>query len=109
MKRKKVLVVVGTRPEIIKMGPVIHELCGRPNFFYTKVCLTGQHREMVDQSIEFFNISADYDFNIMTKDQTLSKLTAAIVKKLNDVLEDFRPHIVLVQGDTTTSFVGALI
>jgi len=109
MKRKKVLVVVGTRPEIIKMGPVIHELCGRPSFFYTKVCLTGQHREMVDQSIEFLNINADYDLNIMTKDQTLSELTAVIVKKLCDVLEDFRPHIVLVQGDTTTAFVSALV
>ena len=64
---------------------------------------------MVDQSIEFLNINADYDLNIMTKDQTLSELTAVIVKKLCDVLEDFRPHIVLVQGDTTTAFVSALV
>lgn len=109
MKKRKVLVVIGTRPEIIKMAPVIHELGGRANIFNTRTCLTGQHREMLDQSIEFFNIRADYDLNIMKKGQTLSQLTAAIVKNLNHVLENFEPEIILVQGDTTTAFVAALV
>jgi len=109
MKRKKVLVVIGTRPEIIKMSPIIHELAGRSDSYHTRVCLTGQHRELVDQSIDFFRISAAYDLNIMKKDQTLSELTAAIVRGLSDVLEDFKPHIILVQGDTTTAFGGALV
>jgi UDP-N-acetylglucosamine 2-epimerase (non-hydrolysing) len=109
MKKKKVLVVVGTRPEIIKMAPVIHNLVEREDTFNTKVCLTGQHREMLYQSIEFFDINVDYNLNVMRKGQTLSQLTAALVKNLTDVLEDFKPHIILVQGDTTSAFVGALV
>ncbi|PQP34290.1 UDP-N-acetylglucosamine 2-epimerase (non-hydrolyzing), partial [Desulfobacteraceae bacterium SEEP-SAG9] len=109
MKNKKVLVVVGTRPEIIKMAPVIHELCEKPKNFETKVCLTGQHREMADQTIQLFDLKADYDLNIMTKNQSLSEITATIVTKLNDVIDDFKPQLVLVQGDTTTAFLGALV
>jgi UDP-N-acetylglucosamine 2-epimerase (non-hydrolysing) len=109
MKRQKVLIIVGTRPEIIKMAPVVHELCKHPGVFEIKVCLTGQHREMVDQSIAFLDIHADYHLDIMTKGQSLSGLTARLCMDLNAAFQDFNPDLVLVQGDTTTAFIGALI
>ncbi len=105
---KKILVVVGTRPEVIKMAPVINLLNERTENFDTKVCLTGQHRELLDQVLDVFNFTVDYNLNVMKKGQSLFHITAAVLDKLYDVLIDFKPHMILVQGDTTTAFVGAL-
>lgn len=109
MKKKRILIVVGTRPEIIKMAPVIHELYKRSTAFDTEVCLTGQHRELLDQSMQFFNVSADYDLNIMRKGQTLTGLTVAILNSLSNIIEHAKPQLILVQGDTTTAFASALV
>lgn len=105
---KKVLVVIGTRPEIIKMIPVIQVLQGKSEIFDTRVCMTGQHRELADQLIEYFKIPRDYDLNIMEENQNLHYLTARMLEKIGEVIEDFLPHIILVQGDTTSAFIGAL-
>ncbi len=105
---KKVLVIVGTRPEVIKMAPVIQALYSQSDIFITKVCSTGQHSEMLYQAVEYFDINLDYDLKLMKKEQTLSRITAALAKYLPAVLEDFSPHIILVQGDTTSAFVGGL-
>jgi UDP-N-acetylglucosamine 2-epimerase (non-hydrolysing) len=107
-KRKKILVVAGTRPEVIKLAPVIHELARRSDRFNTRICLTGQHREMADEAIRLFDIKGDYKLNIMRKNQTLTHLTASLLNKLTGVIEDFNPHIIVAQGDTTSAFVGAL-
>ena len=109
MRKKSILIVIGTRPEIIKMAPVIHELYKRSKAFDTKVCLTGQHRELLDQSLQFLNIRTDYDLNIMRKGQTLSGLTMAILNSLPDIVEHAKPQLILVQGDTTTAFASALV
>jgi UDP-N-acetylglucosamine 2-epimerase (non-hydrolysing) len=98
----KVLIVFGTRPEAIKMAPVVNAF-KLSNQFETKVCVTAQHREMLDQVLEFFNISADYDLNLMKPGQNLYSLTSNIILGLKDVLEDFIPDYVLVHGDTTTT------
>ncbi|MFN5415985.1 MAG: non-hydrolyzing UDP-N-acetylglucosamine 2-epimerase [Flavobacteriia bacterium] len=103
----KVLVVFGTRPEAIKMAPVIKEL-KNDSFFDTKVCVTAQHREMLDQVLEFFNINADYDLNLMRPQQNLFNLTALIINELKPVLEDFNPNYVLVHGDTTTTMASSI-
>lgn len=105
---KKVLVLLGTRPEAIKLAPVINELRKYPDFFETAVCSTGQHREMLDQVIQHFDLKIDFDLKLMTKGQALSSLTAALLTKLPEVFEFFMPDMVLVQGDTTTAFGGAL-
>ena len=105
---KKILIIIGTRPEIIKMIPVIQALQRKSKIFTTRVCLTGQHREMSDQLIEYFKIQTDYDLNIMEENQNLPHLTAKMLEKLRVVIEDFGPQIILVQGDTTTAFIGAL-
>jgi len=107
-KLKKILVIIGTRPEIIKMIPVIHELGRKSKIFDSRTCLTGQHRELSYQLIKYFKIQKDYDLNIMEENQNLHHLTAKMLEKLQEVIEDFKPHIILVQGDTTTAFVGAL-
>jgi UDP-N-acetylglucosamine 2-epimerase (non-hydrolysing) len=99
---KKILIVFGTRPEAIKMAPVVNTFKQSKNF-ETKVCVTAQHREMLDQVLEFFNISADYDLNLMKPGQNLYSLTSNIILGLKDVLEDFIPDYVLVHGDTTTT------
>lgn len=105
--RKKVMLVFGTRPEAIKMCPLVNELKSRAAFD-VKVCVTGQHREMLDQVLSVFNIKPDYDLSIMKKNQTLFDVTTSILGKVKEVLEFEIPDIVLVHGDTTTTFVTAL-
>lgn len=104
---KKILIVFGTRPEAIKMAPVVKAL-QKESCFDTKVCVTAQHREMLDQVLTFFNITPDYDLDLMKKNQTLNLLSARILKNIDPVLEDFNPDLVLVHGDTTTSSMVAL-
>ena len=105
---KKVLFVFGTRPEAIKMAPLIRELRGRPDQFDVSVCVTGQHREMLHQVLDFFSITPDFDLDVMRPNQPLASVTASILSKLDPVLQEVRPDIVLVQGDTTSVLVGAL-
>lgn len=108
MKRSRVLMVFGTRPEAIKMAPLYHALKNYPDKIEAAVCLTAQHREMLDQVTAFFNIEAKYDLDLMKPDQTLHSLTAAIIERMKPMLEDFKPDYVLVHGDTTTSMSAAL-
>ncbi len=103
----KVMSVFGTRPEAIKMAPLIKELEGNANF-ENIVCTTGQHREMLDQVLKVFDISSDYDLNIMKDKQTLSTLTTSIVRRLEDIYCIEKPQVVIVHGDTTTTFCAAL-
>lgn len=109
MKRVKVMVVFGTRPESIKMAPVIKELKKAPDKFEVIVTVTAQHREMLDQVLEIFDILPDYDLDIMKKSQTLSYLSSSILEKMDNVMKKERPDIVLVHGDTTTSFITSLV
>ncbi|HBA86066.1 MAG TPA: UDP-N-acetylglucosamine 2-epimerase (non-hydrolyzing) [Verrucomicrobia bacterium] len=104
----KVLVVIGTRPEVIKMAPVIHLLKRRASRFHCKVCVTGQHREMLDPVLAFFGIQPDFDLNIMRPDQTLADITARTLQSIGSVYESFKPDWVLVQGDTTTAMAAGL-
>ncbi len=105
---KRILIVFGTRPEAIKMAPVIKELLLYPDQFVTKVCVTAQHRDMLDQVLNFFSIVPDYDMNVMTYDQNLYTLTGDIIVKMKPVLEDARPDYVFVHGDTTTSMATGI-
>ena len=105
---KKVLLVFGTRPEAIKMCPLVNELNNRPDEFETVVCVTGQHREMLDQVLRVFGVIPDYDLQIMKPGQTLFDITCDVLLKMKPVLEEVKPNIVLVHGDTTTSFAAAL-
>ena len=109
MKNKsiKVLFVFGTRPEAIKMVPVIQEMKSQSPKFKVVVCVTAQHREMLDQVLSLFNIKPEYDLNIMTKRQSLPQLTANIILKATEVMKKENPDIVFVQGDTTTTFAAA--
>ena len=107
MEKIKVLTIFGTRPETIKMAPLVKELKSRPEIACT-VCVTAQHREMLDQVLEAFAIVPEYDLNIMQHGQTLSDITARVLKGLEDVIRQVQPDIVLVHGDTTTTFAGAL-
>lgn len=104
---KKVLIVFGTRPEAIKMCPIIDEIRKRENI-KTKICVTGQHREMLDQVLTAFNVVPDYDLNIMKTNQTLFDITSNILLNIKQVLISEAPDIVLVHGDTTTAFITAL-
>ena len=104
---KKIMLVFGTRPEAIKMAPLIKELQKYPDQFQTIVCVTGQHREMLDQVLHIFDIHPDYDLNIM-KGQDLYDVTARVLTGMREVLQDARPDLVLVHGDTTTSTAAAL-
>lgn len=104
---KKVMLVFGTRPEAIKMCPLVNELKGRKNI-ETLVCVTGQHRQMLDQVLEAFDVEPDYDLSIMKDKQTLFDITTNILNSIKDVLEKERPDVVLVHGDTSTTFVTAL-
>ena len=104
---KKVMLVFGTRPEAIKMCPLVNELKTRENL-ETIVCVTGQHRQMLDQVLEAFNVVPDYDLSIMKEKQTLFDITTNILNKIKEVLEKERPDVVLVHGDTSTTFVTAL-
>ena len=104
---KKVMVVFGTRPEAIKMCPLVNELRNRRSI-KTVVCVTGQHREMLDQVLEAFQVKPDYDLSIMRKKQTLFDVTTLILEKIKLILEKENPNVVLVHGDTSTTFVTAL-
>ena len=104
---KKVMVVFGTRPEAIKMCPLVNELKSRDKL-KTVVCVTGQHRQMLDQVLEAFDVEPDYDLSIMKEKQTLFDVTINILGKIRDVLEKEKPDVVLVHGDTTTTFTTAL-
>ena len=105
---KRVMLVFGTRPEAIKMCPLVLELKRRPEQFETIVCVTGQHREMLDQVLHAFQVTPDYDLSIMKDKQTLFDITVNILERFKAVLEEVRPDVVLVHGDTTTTFVAAL-
>jgi len=105
--KKRVLLVFGTRPEAIKMAPVV-KACQDDEFFETKVCVTAQHREMLDQVLDIFDIQPEYDLDIMKSGQTLYAITSKILLLMQRVLEDFQPDIVLVHGDTTTTSATAL-
>lgn len=105
---KKVMLVFGTRPEAIKMCPLVKEFQKHPNEFETIVCVTGQHREMLDQVLKIFEVTPDYDLNIMKQGQDLTDVTARVLTGLRDVFKECRPDVVLVHGDTTTSTAGAL-
>jgi len=104
----KVLIVFGTRPEAIKMAPLVKEFEKNRDFFDMRVCVTAQHREMLDQVLEIFDIKPHYDLNIMKKSQDLFDVTSKILVKLKEVLDDFKPDLVLVHGDTTTTFSASL-
>lgn len=105
---KKIMLVFGTRPEAIKMCPLVKEFQKRPDEFETIVCVTGQHREMLDQVLQIFDVKPDYDLNIMKQGQDLTDVTARVLTGLRDVFKECRPDVVLVHGDTTTSMAGAL-
>lgn len=108
MKRLKVMTIFGTRPEAIKMAPVVLELQKHPEQIQSSVAVTAQHREMLDQVLHLFQIHTDYDLDIMSPSQTLFDITSRALTGLKDVLTEARPDLVLVHGDTTTTFVGAL-
>jgi len=105
---KKILIIFGTRPEAIKMAPLIKEFKKNHEFFNTKVCVTAQHREMLDQVLDFFEINPEYDLDLMKPGQNLYSLTANIIESLKTVLEHFRPDYVFVHGDTTTTMAGSI-
>lgn len=105
---KKILLVFGTRPEAIKMAPLVKELQAHKKKYVVKICVTAQHREMLDQVLVFFDIKPDYDLNLMRHGQNLYQITADVIIGMKPVLEEFKPDIVLVHGDTTTSTVSAL-
>ena len=105
---KKVMLVFGTRPEAIKMAPLVKEFQKYPDKFTTIVCVTGQHREMLDQVLHIFEIAPDYDLNIMKQGQDLYDVTSRVLLGMRDVLKEVQPDIVLVHGDTTTSTAAAL-
>ena len=104
---KKVMLVFGTRPEAIKMCPLVNELKSRKEL-QTVVCVTGQHRQMLDQVLEAFSVQPDYDLSIMKEKQTLFDVTTNILQRIKSVLETEKPDVVLVHGDTSTTFVTAL-
>lgn len=105
---KKILLVFGTRPEAIKMAPLVKKLQVNPEEFQTIVCVTGQHREMLDQVLRLFDITPEYDLNVMKPNQDLYDITSRILLGMRDVLKQVQPDIVLVHGDTTTSMAAAL-
>lgn len=105
---KKIMLVFGTRPEAIKMAPLVKEFQKHPDTFQTIVCVTGQHREMLDQVLNIFDIRPDFDLNIMKQGQDLYDVTARVLTGMRDVLREAQPDVVLVHGDTTTSTAAAL-
>lgn len=108
MKKLRLMTVFGTRPEAIKMCPLVLEMHKYPEYIEPIVAVTAQHREMLDQVLELFNIKPDYDLNIMASGQTLYDITTRALNGLKEVIEDAKPDMVLVHGDTTTTFAGAL-
>ena len=107
-KRFHILTVFGTRPEAIKLAPVVHELLGRKNQFRVSVCITAQHRHLLDQVIQWFRIPVHHDLNVMRPHQELCGLSARILERFHAVLAELRPDMILVQGDTTTSTMASL-
>ena len=105
---KKVLLVFGTRPEAIKMCPLVNEFQKHPESFETVVCVTGQHREMLDQVLQIFDVKPDYDLNIMKQGQDLYDVTSRVLVGMRDILDSVKPDVVLVHGDTTTSMAAAM-
>lgn len=105
---KRILLVFGTRPEAIKMCPLVKEFQKHPEEFETLVCVSGQHREMLDQVLQIFGVKPDYDLNIMKQGQDLYDVTARVLTGMRDILDDVKPDVVLVHGDTTTSMAAAL-
>src|SRR5512136_2057499 len=108
MTEQKVLSIIGTRPEAIKMAPVIRELSRRGETFQPRVCATAQHREMLDQVLRLFDIRPDHDLNLMRENQTLAQITAAACTGLDAVVRQEAPDWILVQGDTTTVLAAGL-
>lgn len=108
MEKIKVLTVFGTRPEAIKMAPVVKELHKQSEHFESIVVVTAQHREMLDQVLKTFDIQPDYDLNIMKEGQTLSTITANVLLGLDQIMKEAKPDIVLVHGDTTTTFAASI-
>lgn len=106
--KKKVLLVFGTRPEAIKMAPLALQLKQQEASFETKVCVTGQHRQMLDQVLELFNLTPDFDLNLMKPGQNLSDITSGVLKGLEQVFAEWTPDVVLVHGDTATTFAASL-
>lgn len=106
--RKKVLLVFGTRPEAIKMAPLVHRLRAEPDLFDIQVCVTGQHREMLDQVLKIFEIVPDIDLNIMKPGQDLSDVTVGVLQGMKRIFKEYKPDAVLVHGDTTTSLATAM-
>jgi UDP-N-acetylglucosamine 2-epimerase (non-hydrolysing) len=104
----KILTIFGTRPEAIKLAPVVKALEDRPEQFHPLVCVTAQHREMLDQVLRIFDIRPDYDLNVMKQRQDLYGITTEVLLKLKDLLKEVRPDLILVQGDTTTTFAASL-
>jgi len=105
---QKILLIFGTRPEAIKMAPLVKEFQNYSDIFETKVCVTAQHREMLDQVLDFFEIKPDYDLDLMKPGQNLYGLTATIIESLKPILEEFTPDYVFVHGDTTTTMSGSI-
>ena len=108
MDKKKIMLVFGTRPEAIKVAPLVKEFQKYPDTFETMVCVTGQHREMLDQVLRLFEITPDYDLNIMKQGQDLYDVTSRVIIGMRDVLKEAQPDVVFVHGDTTTSMAAAL-
>lgn len=108
MSNRKILFIFGTRPEAIKLCPVVRWFHEYPDEFDTRVCVTGQHREMLDQVLEIFGVEPDYDLDLMRPNQTLSESTGRMLMELGPVMQQVRPDMVLVQGDTTSTLCGAL-
>ncbi len=106
--KKKNLIIFGTRPEAIKMAPLVKEFLRNNDTFETKVCVTAQHREMLDQVLSFFEISPDFDLDLMKPNQNLYSLTGDIINELKPVLEEFKPDYVYVHGDTTTTMAASI-
>ena len=102
------MLVFGTRPEAIKMCPLVNEFKSRKNI-ETIVCVTGQHRQMLDQVLDTFNVNPDYDLSIMKDKQTLFDITTSILKQIKEVLEKEKPDVVLVHGDTSTTLICSLL
>lgn len=106
--KRRILLVFGTRPEAIKMAPLIRQFKNHPEYFETRVCVTAQHRKMLDQVLEFFNITPDYDLNLMRPNQNLYQITADVILNMKTVYDDWKPDYTFLHGDTTTSSAAAL-
>ena len=107
-KRIKILIVFGTRPEAIKMAPIVKELKERTDKFDVAVCVTAQHRHMLDQVLDLFKIKPEFDLDIMQERQGLSDITSRVLAGVERVVDEYRPDLVLVHGDTTTTFASSL-